>query len=79
MAGTTKPCLIQVSNTSRPFNYKDFNLLLQQRNKPKEPSKAPGKALFFLPTLPGVETQFFIEKQKEQKAKTRRLENATAT
>ena len=73
--------VIQVSNISRPFNYKDFDLLLQQRNKPKEPPKAPEKAPFFLPTLPGVETQFVIEpteKRKEQKAKTRRLENATA-
>ncbi|KAF8691570.1 hypothetical protein AX14_002781 [Amanita brunnescens Koide BX004] len=55
--------------------------VIQQRNKPKEPPKAPEKAPFFLPTLPGVETQFVIqptEKQKEQKVKTRRLEKAAA-
>lgn len=73
--------VIQVSDTSRSLNYKDLNLLSQQRNKPKEPPKAPEKAPFFLPTLPGVETQFVIqptEKQKEQKVKTRRLEKAAA-
>ena len=43
VAGTTNPCLIQVSNTSQPFNYKDFNLLLQQRNRPKELMKTPEK------------------------------------
>ncbi|KAJ7582969.1 WD40-repeat-containing domain protein [Mycena floridula] len=32
--------------------------VIQQRNKPKEAPKAPEKAPFFLPTLPGVEPRF---------------------
>ncbi|PPQ63266.1 hypothetical protein CVT24_006791 [Panaeolus cyanescens] len=35
--------------------------VIEQRNKPKEPPKAPEQAPFFLPTLPGVETRFAIE------------------
>ncbi|KIL69996.1 hypothetical protein M378DRAFT_184349 [Amanita muscaria Koide BX008] len=54
--------------------------VIQQRNKPKEPPKAPEQAPFFLPTLPGVETRFAVEQQeKEQEPKkTRRLEKAAA-
>jgi U3 small nucleolar RNA-associated protein 21 len=50
--------------------------VIQQRNKPKEPPKAPEKAPFFLPTLPGVETRFAVEKPKEEEKKknTRRLD-----
>ncbi|KAF8197530.1 Utp21 specific WD40 associated putative domain-containing protein [Pholiota molesta] len=51
--------------------------VIQQRNKPKEPPKAPEQAPFFLPTLPGVETRFapdVKEQQKEAKKSTRRLE-----
>ncbi|KAK4684110.1 U3 small nucleolar RNA-associated protein 21, partial [Tremellales sp. Uapishka_1] len=31
---------------------------IKQRNKPKEPPKAPEQAPFFLPTIPGLETRF---------------------
>ncbi|KAF9477557.1 Utp21-domain-containing protein [Pholiota conissans] len=53
--------------------------VIQQRNKPKEPPKAPEQAPFFLPTLPGVETRFapeVKEPKKEDKKSTRRLEKA---
>ena len=33
-------------------------LYLQQRNKPKEPPKAPRAAPFFLPTKPGLDLSF---------------------
>ncbi|KAK7054659.1 rRNA-processing protein utp21 [Paramarasmius palmivorus] len=58
--------------------------VIQQRNKPKEPPKAPEQAPFFLPTLPGVETRFIQEQKDAEKAKTqkqkptRRLEQAAA-
>ncbi|EIN07245.1 Utp21-domain-containing protein [Punctularia strigosozonata HHB-11173 SS5] len=53
--------------------------VIQQRNKPKEPPKAPEKAPFFLPTLPGVEHRFAIEKpEAAEKKPTRRLEKAAA-
>ena len=54
---------------------------LQQRNKPKEPPKAPEQAPFFLPTLPGVEPRFAVEDKttdEQQTEKTRRLEKSTA-
>ncbi|KDR73654.1 hypothetical protein GALMADRAFT_100477 [Galerina marginata CBS 339.88] len=53
--------------------------VIQQRNKPKEAPKAPEKAPFFLPTLPGVETRFasaVMDAAKESKKPTRRLEKA---
>ncbi|CAK5277666.1 unnamed protein product [Mycena citricolor] len=53
--------------------------VIQQRNKPKEPPKAPEQAPFFLPTLPGVETRFEVQqKQVEAKKETRRLYQAAA-
>ncbi|KAF9557999.1 Utp21-domain-containing protein [Agrocybe pediades] len=55
--------------------------VIQQRNKPKEPPKAPEQAPFFLPTLPGVETRFAVENKepaKEAKKPTRRLDKAMA-
>jgi U3 small nucleolar RNA-associated protein 21 len=53
--------------------------VIQQRNKPKEAPKAPEKAPFFLPTLPGVETRFAIEDKKAESApKTTRLQKAAA-
>jgi len=54
--------------------------VIQQRNKPKEPPKAPEKTPFFLPTLPGVESRFAIEPKDEGKPKktTSRLEKAVA-
>ncbi|PPQ86912.1 hypothetical protein CVT25_009798 [Psilocybe cyanescens] len=55
--------------------------VIQQRNKPKEPPKAPEQAPFFLPTLPGVETRFAPQSQDaaasaaaEKKKPTRRLD-----
>ncbi|KAJ7174015.1 Utp21 specific WD40 associated putative domain-containing protein [Mycena crocata] len=55
--------------------------VIQQRNKPKEPPKAPEQAPFFLPTLPGVEPRFAPEQKKQEattKKDTRRLQQATA-
>ncbi|KAJ8472717.1 hypothetical protein ONZ45_g16551 [Pleurotus djamor] len=55
--------------------------VIQQRNKPKEPPKAPEQAPFFLPTLPGVEHRFAIEptpKDDDGDKKTRRLERSVA-
>jgi hypothetical protein len=52
---------------------------LQQRNQPTEAPKVPEHAPFFLPTLPGIESRFVIEKNKEDKKSqksTRRLEKA---
>ncbi|KAJ7775037.1 Utp21 specific WD40 associated putative domain-containing protein [Mycena metata] len=54
--------------------------VIQQRNKPKEPPKAPEQAPFFLPTLPGVEPRFAPEPKavSETKKDTRRLVQAAA-
>ncbi|KAH6918289.1 Utp21 specific WD40 associated putative domain-containing protein [Coprinopsis sp. MPI-PUGE-AT-0042] len=53
--------------------------VIQQRNKPKEAPKAPEKAPFFLPTLPGVETRFAIQDKKAEPAqKTSRLQKTAA-
>ncbi|KAH9484417.1 U3 small nucleolar RNA-associated protein 21-like protein [Psilocybe cubensis] len=62
--------------------------VIQQRNKPKEPPKAPEHAPFFLPTLPGVEARFAAptdaakaqeqEKKKEKKS-TRRIDQLMAS
>ncbi|KAK1216377.1 rRNA-processing protein utp21 [Marasmius sp. AFHP31] len=56
--------------------------VIQQRNKPKEPPKAPEQAPFFLPTLPGVEQRFVVQQNGEEDASkkkpTRRLEQAAA-
>ncbi|OZJ06003.1 hypothetical protein BZG36_01098 [Bifiguratus adelaidae] len=38
---------------------------IKQRNKPVEPPKAPEKAPFFLPTLPGVDPKFAAQKDKQ--------------
>lgn len=54
---------------------------LQRRNKPKEPPKVPEKAPFFLPTLPGVEHRFDVEKAaeaSESKKPTKHLPKAAA-
>ncbi|KAG6897135.1 hypothetical protein C0992_003915 [Termitomyces sp. T32_za158] len=50
--------------------------VIQQRNKPKEPPKAPEQAPFFLPTLPGVDMRFDTSDAKtvDPKKPTRRLE-----
>ncbi|KAJ7510043.1 Utp21 specific WD40 associated putative domain-containing protein [Mycena galericulata] len=55
--------------------------VIQQRNKPKDPPKAPEQAPFFLPTLPGVEPRFAPEPKKSgetPKKDTRRLHQAAA-
>ncbi|KAF9053016.1 Utp21 specific WD40 associated putative domain-containing protein [Panaeolus papilionaceus] len=51
--------------------------VIEQRNKPKEPPKAPEQAPFFLPTLPGVDTRFAIEDkavETQDKKPTKRLQ-----
>jgi len=40
----------------------------QQRNKPKEAPKAPERAPFFLPTLPGVDQRFDFGTGKDGEA-----------
>ncbi|KAG8930201.1 hypothetical protein FRC02_004503, partial [Tulasnella sp. 418] len=40
--------------------------IIQQRNKPKEPPKAPDQAPFFLPSLPGVEQRFDLSNKPEE-------------
>ena len=50
----------------------------QRRNRPKEPPKAPERAPFFLPTLPGVETRFTIQEKGQEMTPARRTEKATA-
>jgi len=54
--------------------------VIQQRNKPKEPPKAPEQAPFFLPTLPGVEPRFAPEQKEDKPSKkeTRRLQKNAA-
>ncbi|KIY43473.1 Utp21-domain-containing protein [Fistulina hepatica ATCC 64428] len=55
--------------------------VIRQRNKPKEPPKAPERAPFFLPTLPGVEQRFAAPAEKQKSVvekKGRRLEQAAA-
>lgn len=48
-------------------------ILLQQRNKPKEPPKAPEQAPFFLPTLPGVEHRFAVDGATSEVPPTKQL------
>jgi U3 small nucleolar RNA-associated protein 21 len=68
--------VIQVSRFDEIFSEDPYNQS-QHRNKPKEPPKAPEKAPFFLPTLPGVEHRFAIERAElSDKKPTRRLEKA---
>ena len=55
--------------------------VIQQRNKPKEPPKQPEKAPFFLPTLPGIEHRFAVDRQQQKvqedsKKSTKRLQRA---
>ncbi|TFY79039.1 hypothetical protein EWM64_g4973, partial [Hericium alpestre] len=51
---------------------------IQQRNKAKEPPKAPEHAPFFLPSLSGPDSTPTNEKQDTRKKPTKRLRNATA-
>ena len=56
------------------FLFLFFFLLLQKRNKPVAPPKAPEKAPFFLPTLPGLQPKFALpEKEDDGKSKSRLL------
>jgi len=43
--------------------------LFQQRNKPKQPPKAPKAAPFFLPTIAGLEPKFDIQPEEKGKKK----------
>ncbi|GFQ91859.1 WD repeat-containing protein 36 [Trichonephila clavata] len=40
---------------------------IKQRNKPKEPVKAPKNAPFFLPVVSGIKPTFFIEEERDWK------------
>ncbi|KAJ1309936.1 hypothetical protein OPQ81_006695 [Rhizoctonia solani] len=43
--------------------------VIQARNKPTEPPKAPEKAPFFLPTIAGVEQKFDVSAEQNKKSK----------
>ncbi|KZV81337.1 Utp21-domain-containing protein [Exidia glandulosa HHB12029] len=47
--------------------------VISQRNKPKEPPKAPEQAPFFLPTLPGVEHRFAVDSATTEVPPTKQL------
>ena len=53
--------------------FNDSNFIFQQRNKPKEPPKAPKAAPFFLPTIAGLEPKFAIEENKEDSIKVNEI------
>lgn len=56
--------------------------IIAARNKPKEPPKAPERAPFFLPTLPGVEHRFAVEEKQaggKGDAKERRIDKIHAS
>lgn len=48
--------------------------VIKQRNKPKEPPKAPKAAPFFLPTVAGIEPKFDVEGEKDNKEKASKVE-----
>lgn len=47
--------------------------IVKKRNKPKEAPKAPAAAPFFLPTIPSLEVQFDLGKEKENDDSSRLL------
>ncbi|POY75072.1 hypothetical protein BMF94_1701 [Rhodotorula taiwanensis] len=47
---------------------------IKARNKSKEPPKAPERAPFFLPTLPGVDNRFDFESKEEAVTTKRKLD-----
>lgn len=49
--------------------------VIAQRNKPKEPPKAPEQAPFFLPTLPGVEHRFAVDSATTDVPPTKELKH----
>lgn len=75
--------VIGVSVLNYVANERLYILYLQRRNKPKEPLKAPEKAPFFLPSLPGETIRFNLEDATDKMSleagqvkdtKTRKLE-----
>ena len=65
------------ADRSLPYRRHFSDSPLQHRNKPKEGPKAPEKAPFFLPTLPGIEPRFALE-TKENKKPTKKLEKGSS-
>jgi len=58
--------LVTLANlpTSRWLNL--FNIdIIKARNKPKAPPKKPKAAPFFLPSIPGIDQQFFVEQNAD--------------
>ena len=53
-----------------------YNFISQQRNKPKEPPKAPKAAPFFLPTVAGLEPKFAVDNVDEDRSKSKVRMNA---
>ncbi|XP_053394412.1 WD repeat-containing protein 36-like [Mercenaria mercenaria] len=48
--------------------------IIKQRNKPKEPPKAPKAAPFFLPTVAGLEPKFAVDEDASKKEAKSKLE-----
>merc|ERR1719383_994256 len=59
--------LITLANlpSSRWLNLLNLDVI-KAKNKPKQPPKKPKAAPFFLPTIPGLEQQFLVEKEEEK-------------
>ncbi|XP_028418818.1 WD repeat-containing protein 36-like [Dendronephthya gigantea] len=51
--------------------------VIKQRNKPKEPPKAPKSAPFFLPTIPGVDLKFDVGKDDTETAAPSKMRHIT--
>lgn len=66
--------LITLSNepTSRWLNILHLDII-KRRNKPKTPITVPKSAPFFLPTIPSLEMEFDLEKNKENTHETKLL------
>lgn len=66
--------LITLSNqpTSRWLNLLNLDIV-KKRNKPKTPLTIPKSAPFFLPTIPSLELEFDVEKDKEHNSNSKLL------
>jgi len=66
--------LITLANlpTSRWLNLLSLDVI-KAKNKPKAAPKKPKAAPFFLPSIPGLEQQFLIEKEKEEEEEVDRF------
>lgn len=58
--------------SSKWLNLLEINII-RQKNKPKEPPKAPKAAPFFLPTIPSLSLQFDVENENKEEGSTKLL------